>query len=271
MSRSPSALRGLLWRVGVGTPDLGTLKSHVGQVAAQLGRAETALAAARALGISGLYRTPALWNGDARRPPATDIPLPEWAARCQAASFEIAVPLGASAVPFVADNAFGPLAPIRGLALRAMLRLAARGAVDGPVVDRTLESLESLEPYDTETALDGLAEPLPEGPSVRRRLERGLDRLAERARDVRTRVAALDPLARCAPERARRFLPDLRRLLLGPEHALHAALLIRAIEPRDPEAREVLRRLANEHPDPEIREALEAKLRPPRIVPGGLA
>lgn len=278
MKKGPSALGSFLWRVGVGTPRTRVVWEHVGQVAADLDAHDVASRAARVLGLPGLYRSPSTWGGDAPQPSASSFPRREWAARCQAASFEIAVPLGRQAVPFVEENAFGPFASLHGIALRGLLRLAANGEVEPATLDAALDRIVELEPDATEEALDGLArlDPRTAARSLNRRLRRsfvdGLDKVADRARSVRQRLASLDPLARLDPERARRFLPDLRGLMTrGGDQALAAALLVRALDPRDAKAREALRRFAHEHPDPRVRDALETKLRPPRPVPGGQA
>lgn len=272
-----TALRSFAWRIGVGAPKLETVRAHVGRVAANLDARGPAEAAARALGLPGLYRSPACWGGDAPFPErGGPSNLVEWAARCQAASFEIAVELGPAALAFVKENAFGPFEALHGLGLRALFRLSAEGAVDPETLDAAIDRLENLDPDAREAALDGLGRPpvrvAAPDPGVRQRIAEGLERIANRAKNVRTRLVMIDPLARLDPDRARRFLPDLRRLLRKDEtHALDAALLVRALEPRDTEARDVLRRFANEHPDPKVRLALETRLRPPQRVPGGKA
>lgn len=274
----PSPLRSFAWRIGLGTPRWNTIRTEVGAVAARLDDARPARAAAQVLGLPGLYRTPACWGGDARPPPENVIrSLEEWAGRCQAASFEIAVALGVEAVPFVLDSAFGPFEVLHGIALRALFRLDAFGSVDEATVAEALERLEGLHPAHREAALDGLNIAVEAHRRGGQRGSRGiivdaLERLITRARNVHTRLAMLDPLLRLDPERARRFLPDLRRQLARQgEAALTAALLVRALEPRDSEARDVLRRFALEHPNAEVRRALELRLRPPYPVPGGSA
>ncbi|MEO1230555.1 MAG: hypothetical protein AAFZ18_16780 [Myxococcota bacterium] len=278
MKKGPSALGSFLWRVGVGTPRTRVVWEHVGRVAADLEAHEVAARAARVLGLPGLYRSPSAWGGDAIQPSESAFPRREWVARCQAASFEIAVPLGRAAVPFVEENAFGPFAALHGTALRSLLRLAANGEVDPSTLDAALDRIAELEPDASEEALDGLSrlDPRTAAKRLNRRLRRsfveGLDRVAGRARSVGQRLATLDPLSRLDPDRARRFLPDLQGLMTrGGEHALAAAVLVRTLDPRDPKAREALRRFANEHPDPRVRETLETHLRPPRPVPGGRA
>lgn len=271
MSQDPNALRSLMWRVGVGSPRTALVREQVGRVAAALDEAKVAARAAQALGLPGLYRSPTCWGGAAPRPSETRYPRVEWARRCQAASFEIAVALGRPALPFVLENAFGPLAALHGLAFRALLRLAAAGGLEASTLEDVMNGVAALDADASEEALHGLGRVRPRAPHLRSLVD-GLERVARRARSARKRLVTIDPLARLDPERARRFLPDLRALLRrGGEHALDAALLVRALDPRDKEAREVLRRFAREHPDPRVREALEGRLRPPRPVPGGQA
>jgi hypothetical protein len=272
--RGPPAWRSFAWRVGIGAPRSARVRAHVGRVAVDLDAAATSAEAARALGLPGLYRSPACWGGDAPVPAEATASFgpKEWAARCQAASFEIAVALGVPALPFVIEHAFGPFGVLHGVALRALFRLeAATRAVPTEILEAAVEQLADLEAGDREAAVDGLVR---DGstPSPRRLLLDALERVVQRAKSVKARLSALDPLARLAPDRAKRFLPDLRRLLAkDDEHALDAALLVRELEPRDSEAKDVLRRLADSHPDPEVRTALEARLRPPRPIPGGSA
>ena len=272
----PTALRSLLWRVGVGTPKTELVRSHIGHVAANLDAKDVASKAAEALGLPGLYRSPLCWGGSAPQPKGMSFKPFEWSARCQAASFEIAVPLGDPALPFIEENAFGPLETLHGLALRALLRLGTRGHGDEALLSRAMDRIAHLEAPYSEEALDGLTQVNARFfQRVHERLRRpiidGLERIVARARSVRARLVPLHSLVRLAPDRARQFLPDLRKLFVRDEHALDAALLVRAMEPKDQEARDILRRWADEHPDRKIREALEMELRPPQFVRGGLA
>ena len=228
-----------------------------------------ARAAARALDVPGLYRSPSCWGGAADHPRRSRFGHVDWALRCQAASFEIAVAIGRRARPFVEEHAFGPLELLHGVAMRALIRLDARGEGPEEAIQRAWERLLELDAHARAVALDALRTgPLPIG-TVRRRFVSGLERLVDRARETRVRLLALDPLTRLAPERARRFLPDLRRLLEREgQHALEAALLVRTLDPRDPAASELLRHFAQAHPEREVRDAIEATLRPPRPVQG---
>lgn len=277
VTSQPPSWRSLLWRVGVGGPKTQVVREHVGLVAADLDAPEPSAAAARALGVPGLYRSPTCWGGSAPQPDGTPFEGSEWAARCQAASFEIAVPIGAPAVPFILENAFGPLEILHGVAMRALLRLSTVGSVDASTLKRAMHRIEELEPFARDEALDGLARLGVRragrlSDSVRRQMVEGLERLTEGAKSVRARLRVLDPLTRLDPDRARRFLPDLRRLLSRDhETALDAALLVRTLDPRDSEARDLLQYFATRHPDPKVRDALAARLKPPRPVPGGRA
>lgn len=266
----------MLWRLGVGTPSTTVVRRQIGLVAAFLDNPPYAQKAARILGLPGLYRSPSCWGGDAPQPSDMSFSPPEWSARCQAASFEIAVPLGSSALPFVEENAFGPLEMLQGVALRALVRMSAAGHGDAKLLTRVMERISHLEPSYQNEALDGFSRMserlfghLQEG--VRKPIVDGLELILKKATNVRLWLRSLDPLIRFAPDRARRFLPDLRKLLARDEHALDAALLLRALEPRDTQAREVLRRWAYEHPDQNVRDALTIQLKPPHLVPGGLA
>lgn len=266
MSRRLASLRGLLWRVGVGGPPARTLRRSLGRVAAALEDWGLAQHAARILGVPGLYRSPSCWGGDADRPPGFEAEEVDWALRCQAASFEVAVALGAEARPFVEEHAFGPLPLLHGVALRALLRLDARGS-EGSRTRRAWDRILELDAESRHVALDALRRELPRERNIRRRFASGLEGLVERAKDARSRILALDPLTRLAPERARRFLPELRGLLVrGGQEALEAALLVRALDPRDRGARDVLEHFAQAHPDPEVRSRLESRLRPPYPV-----
>ena len=233
--------------------------------------------AARALGLPGLYRSPSAWGGDAFQPPESAFPRREWVARCQAASFEIAVPLGRAAVPFVEENAFGPFAALHGTALRSLLRLAANGEVDpSPWTPPSIASPSSSRTQARKpwTACLGSIPARPPSvstaasaaPSWRGSTGGGPSPLRG------TAPRHLGSAVEARPRSGRRFLPDLQGLMTrGGEHALAAAVLVRTLDPRDPKAREALRRFANEHPDPRVRDALETHLRPPRPVPGGRA
>lgn len=272
VERVPS-IRSFLWRLGVGAPPTRAIREALGRVAARLEHHPAAERAARVLGLPGLYRSPTCWGGSALRPKGFRFDRTEWAMRCQAASFEVAVRVGPKARPFLEDHAYGPLPVVHGLALRALLRLDAATDLleEDPV--RPWERILELEPYDREVALDALRVDLPRARRVRSRFATGLERFVERALDARSRLLALDPLARLAPDKARRFLPELRRMLAREgQHALEAALLVRALDPRDHEAWDLLRHFAAAHPDPHVRAKLEARLKPPHPVAGtGLA
>ncbi len=246
------------------------VRRELGRVATRLRDRPAAAEAGAVLGIPGLYRSPACWGGDAVRPAELESG-PEWAGRCQAASFEVAVALGAPALPFVTENAFGPFELLHGVALRALFRIEEETEAVAPeMIEAALERLPELDPEDRSTALDGLAGRFSRS---RARIADGLSRLVGKARSARERLRALDPLSRLDPERARRFLPELRRVLVRDidDEVLEAALIVRTLEPRDGQARDVLRYLADHHPNPEVRLGLELRLRPPRPVPGGRA
>ncbi|MBX2812483.1 MAG: hypothetical protein KTR25_11765 [Myxococcales bacterium] len=264
----------MLWRLGVGTPKTSLIRHHVGAVAANLGDAGPARHAAQALGLPGLYRSPSCWGGQAPLPLGQNFSTSEWSARCQAASFEIAIPIGRPALAFVVENAFGPFEVLQGVALRALLRLGLAGHSDESLLVRAMERIADLEPALQQEALDGLNQTTPHlfqnlHDRLRRPVLEGLELIAHRARTAHAQLTPIDTLARFAPERARRFLPDLKKLLAGEEHALDAALLIRVLEPGDSRALAILRRWADEHPDRKIRHALEQRLKPPQPIPGG--
>lgn len=256
MTPSPTAWRSLLWRVGVGAPPLDRVRKFVELVAKDLDDPRVSAEAAWELGLSGLYRTPAVWGSKRAW---------EWALRCQAASFEIAIALGGKARPFVEEHAFGPIRLLHGVAIRALLRLHATGAIGG-ALQKVWRRLLEVDEHARAVALDAVRVSPPK-PKVKRRFEEGLERLVEQFGGARCKMAAIEALSRLAPERARRFLPFLKQHVDNQEGlAMEASLLVLALDPRNHEARATLQRFAEDHPDQSVRDRLEATLKPPVFV-----